>query len=396
MKKTDTNDSQKIGPLVSIVRLESYEPELVKEATIKVLEPLGGIEAFVRPGQNVVLKPNWLIPSRVEGAICTHPEVIRAVAGLAKRAGAGEVVATDSPAVTSAKRCATKLGIGEDEPFTVENADDGIDVAPPESGFHLLKLAKKMVEAEVLINLPKAKTHAQMVMTAAVKNTFGAVVGMEKAQWHYRAGRDIQAFARLLIHIHSLVKPSLNILDGVIAMEGNGPRSGTPRPLGILAASTDAHALDVVLADLFGLSIDRVYTLKLGRELGLTPALHEINIVGPPLDSLRPEPAWEMAHVMSLGNISRINWLTPVLDRIISIKPLVSKEKCTGCGQCKKSCAAGAITLQPIGKVAKKQELAVINTRDCISCFCCQEICPEGAITASAGPLARLMGLGLR
>ncbi len=136
-----------------------------------------------------------------------------------------------------------------------------MDVAPAGTAFHRLRLIRRLLDADLVINLPKAKTHGQMVMTAAVKNSFGAVVGMEKAQWHFRAGKSPADFARLLLHVHALIAPRLSILDAVIGMEGNGPSAGDPRPLGLLMASADAHALDAVLARIWGLDPHQVFTL---------------------------------------------------------------------------------------------------------------------------------------
>jgi uncharacterized protein (DUF362 family) len=193
---------------VSIARLASYEPSAVREKLLELLHPLGGIEAFVPREAGVVLKPNFLRPARAERAITTHPEIIRAVGALACRAGAGAVTVTDSPGIGTAERCARRLGLGQEEaPFSVKNADDGEDFAAKGNHFHRLKLSRRMLQAEVLINLPKVKTHGQMVITGAVKNSFGAVVGMEKVQWHLRVGRDPMDFARLIVHVHQALSP---------------------------------------------------------------------------------------------------------------------------------------------------------------------------------------------
>ncbi len=248
-------------PRVSLHRLTTYEPAAVDRALRAVLAPLGGMSAFVAPGARVVLKPNLLMPSAPERAICTHPEIVRAVARLAREAGAALVEATDSPGVGTATRCTRRLGLGDGDLVTVMDAGDGTDVAPPGAPFHRVRLIARLLAADLVINLPKAKTHGQMVMTAAVKNSFGAVVGMEKAQWHFRAGRSPEDFARLLVHVHGVVAPRLSILDAVVGMEGNGPSAGDPRPLGVLVASADAHALDAVLAQIWGLAPQQVFTL---------------------------------------------------------------------------------------------------------------------------------------
>ncbi len=377
---------------VSIVRLASYEPPAVASALREVLEPLGGMGAFVAPGMRVVLKPNFLLPSAPERAICTHPEVIRAVARLAREHGAATVEATDSPGVATATRCARRLGLGGDEPFAVLDADEGVDVSPSGATFYRLKLIRRLLAADVVINLPKAKTHGQMVMTGAVKNSFGAVVGMEKAQWHFRAGKNRADFARLLLHIHSLVAPRLSVLDGVVAMEGNGPSGGDPRPLGVLMAAADAHALDAVLARIWGLAPRQVFTLAAAHDLALLPPREAIEIVGPGPDTLRPRPAWRMARLVPLRGFGGPAWLNAAVERLVRLQPKVVDEKCSGCGECGEVCAAGAITLVPAKKGDGQR--VVIDCERCIACFCCQEMCPQGAIEVSAGLMARLLGLG--
>jgi len=381
-------------PRVSIHRLATYEPAAVDRALRAVLAPLGGMGAFVAPGARVVLKPSLLMPSAPERAICTHPEIIRAVARLAREAGAALVEATDSPGMGTATRCTRRLGLGDGDLLAVKDAGEGTDVAPPGAAFHRVRLIARLLDADLVINLPKAKTHGQMVMTAAVKNSFGAVVGMEKAQWHFRAGRNPEDFARLLVHIHGLVAPRLSILDAVVGMEGNGPSGGDPRSLGFLLASADAHALDAVLADVWGLAPHQVFTLAVARDLGLIPSFGEIEIIGAPLDDLRPRPAWRLARPAALRGFGGPVWLSALLERLMTVRPEIDRGACIACGECVRVCAAHAIALNPDGAVPGPP--AAIDREQCIACFCCQEMCPEGAIRVSAGLAARLLGLGTR
>jgi len=381
-------------PRVSIHRLATYEPAAVDRALRAVLAPLGGMGAFVAPGARVVLKPSLLMPSAPERAICTHPEIIRAVARLARAAGAALVEATDSPGMGTATRCTRRLGLAEGDLLTVVDAGEGTDIAPPGAPFHRVRLSARLLDADLVINLPKAKTHGQMVMTAAVKNSFGAVVGMEKAQWHFRAGRSPEDFARLLVHIHGLVAPRLSILDAVVGMEGNGPSAGEPRPLGFLLASADAHALDEVLAHIWGLAPHQVFTLAVARDLGLIPSFDQIEVVGAPLDDLRPRPAWRLARPAPLRGFGGPAWLSAFLERLMTVRPEIDRGTCIACGECVRVCAAHAIALNP--DAAASGPPVAIDREHCIACFCCQEMCPEGAIRVSAGLAARLLRLGTR
>ena len=379
---------------VSLHRLTTYEPAAVDRALRVVLAPLGGMSAFAAPGARVVLKPNLLMPSAPERAICTHPEIIRAVARLAREAGAALVEATDSPGMGTATRCTRRLGLGDGDLLTVMDAGEGTDVAPPGAPFHRVRLIARLLDADLVINLPKAKTHGQMVMTAAVKNTFGAVIGMQKAQWHFRAGRSPEDFARLLVHIHGLVAPRLSILDAVVGMEGNGPSAGDPRSLGFLLASADAHALDAVLAHIWGLVPKQVFTLAAARDLGLLPPFDQIEIVGAPLDDLRPRPAWRLARPTPLRGFGGPEWLSAFLERLMALRPEIDRGACVACGECVRACAAHAIALNPEGNAAGPP--VVVDREHCIACFCCQELCPEGAIRVSAGLVARVLRLGTR
>lgn len=374
------------------MRLESYVPGAVDRALEEVLAPLGGIEAHVPTGSGVVLKPNFLRPTPVRNAVCTHPEVIRAMARLIASRGAPPVVVTDSPAFGTARGCAKRLGLADNAQLTVVDADDGSDSARHRDEFHRLTLSRRIARADVLINLPKLKTHGQMVLTAAVKNTFGAVVGMEKAQWHLRAGRDPRAFARLLLQIHDLVSPALSVLDGVVGMEGNGPGAGDPRPLGLLAASTDAHALDAVLCRVLDIPAAAVFTQAAAAEAGLLPDRDAIEVFGPEPEDLRPRPRWKLARPVPTGVVAGMPRVTALLDRLMSVRPHVDMKRCTACETCVDACAAEAIRIAGSER-GRGRPAAVIDRDRCISCFCCQEVCPEGAISIRSGLAAGLFGL---
>jgi ferredoxin len=284
--------------------------------------------------------------------------------------------------------------LNDGDAFVVRDADDGADVAPPGAPFHRVKVIPHLIDADLVINLPKAKTHGQMMMTAAVKNSFGAVVGMEKAQWHFRAGRSPKDFARLLLHVHALINPRLSILDAVTGMEGNGPSAGDPRPLGFLMASTNAHALDTVLARIWGLDPQRVPTLAAARDLGLLPAWDGIQVVGSDPEMLRPRPAWRLAGPAPLRSLGGPAWFSTLLERLIAVRPEIDRGECIACGECARVCAAHAIALQPAD--APPGPPVTIDREQCIACFCCQEMCPEGAIRVRAGLAARVFGLGTR
>ncbi len=391
-----TNTPSRLPPRarVSAVLIDSYEKDAVARAMERLLDPLGGIDRFINTDAPVVLKPNFLAPRSVDKAVCTHPEVIRAAARLVQKTCGAKAIVTDSPGVGNARRCAKRLGLVDDNSLTVENADDALFVDRPKADFHQLRLSRRIMEAGTVINLAKAKTHGKTVITAAVKNTFGAVLGMEKAQWHLRIGKELRPFAELIVHIHSLVAPSLSILDAVVAMEGNGPGSGDPRPLGILLASDNAHAIDAVFCRVIGLGPKDVPTLAVAQEQGLLGPIDEIEIVGDDIGDIHPDPPWRMSRIGAADRILSDGLINNLLERILSLKPVVDQKKCTACGQCMEICAAKVITIDK--KATPPAPRMVIDDKRCISCFCCQEICPEGAISVKAGLVARILGLSTR
>jgi uncharacterized protein (DUF362 family)/Pyruvate/2-oxoacid:ferredoxin oxidoreductase delta subunit len=367
--------------IVSIVKISSYKPQDVHNALETLLQPLGGIKAFVKQNEKVLLKPNFLAPKSIDAAVCTHPEIIRQVANFVSTCQPASVKVTDSPGIGTAKQCAKKIGLQNSDLFTIEDSSESLCLNPPKEGLQKLNISRLVNEADSIINIPKAKTHGQMIITAAAKNTFGAVCGLEKAQWHYRIGKNLEQFAQLLIHIHEMVKPRLNILDGIIGMQGNGPGSGTPAKLGLLMASANAHALDYVLCKIWGINPEQVYTIAAAQKAGLLPDEKNIQIVGPSLDQIKTK--WEMATPKGIQRLIGPAFLAPLWEKLLKTEPVIDNSKCTLCMVCSHHCAAGAIS--------EKNSKLKIDYKKCISCFCCQEMCPHGAIKVATGPLAKLL-----
>jgi len=179
-----------------------------------------------------------------------------------------------------------------------------------------------------------------------------------------------------------------------MGMEGNGPSAGDPRPLGFLMASTNAHALDAVLAHIWGLDPRRIPTLAAARDAGLLPSVDDIEVIGADPEALRPRPAWRLARPAPLRGLGGPMWLSAFLERLMAVRPEIDRGACVACGECARVCAAHAIALQPAD--ASPGPPVTIDREQCIACFCCQEMCPEGAIRVSAGLAARLFGLGTR
>ncbi|MGL6339897.1 MAG: DUF362 domain-containing protein [Waterburya sp.] len=262
---------------VSLIRAESYELQELRSRLEYLLEPLGGMESIVKSGDRVLLKPNLLTGSRPTKECITRPEIVYCVAQMVKAAG-GKPFLGDSPAFGSAKGVAKANGYlplcaeldlpiieFKGQRYTTENAH-----------FQHLRLSKEAMDADVVINLPKVKSHVQLTMTLGVKNLFGCVPGKMKAWWHMEAGKDASLFGEMLVETAKAIAPDLTIIDGIIGHEGNGPSNGEPRHLGVLGASRDVFALDRAMIDILNVDPLLVPTLAAQFKQGFCSQLTEI------------------------------------------------------------------------------------------------------------------------
>lgn len=264
-------------PTVSLIQATSYEHQSLHAALETVLEPLGGISAFVKPGDRVLLKPNLLTGARPGKECTTRWELVYVIAQMVQAVG-GLPFVGDSPAFGSARGVAISNGY---QPIIDELGLPIVDFqgkryrAVSDAFDHLL-LSKEAMEADVVINLPKVKSHVQLTLTLGVKNLFGCVPGKMKAWWHMEAGKDSDRFGTMLVETARSIAPNLTIVDGIIAHEGNGPSGGEPRALGVLGASDQVFALDRAMVDILNVAPERIPTVAASYRLGLCPDLSEI------------------------------------------------------------------------------------------------------------------------
>jgi uncharacterized protein (DUF362 family)/Pyruvate/2-oxoacid:ferredoxin oxidoreductase delta subunit len=315
--------------------------------------------------------------------------IIRATAEYVLEKGA-RVQVSDSPAMGTFEKIIKDSGItqaleGLDVEMKEFKESVRVDVGSP---FHKISIADdalkadvvinlpKLKKADVVINLPKLKTHTQMLLTLGVKNLFGCIVGLRKPEWHFRTGIDRDMFARLLVKVFQTVDPAITMLDGILAMEGDGPgKSGTPRHLGIIMASRDAVALDSTVCTMLGIAPEELLTNKAAKELGIHEEPIEINGDLPVIhDFMLPEMTPLVFGPERLHGYMR---------RHLVQKPVSDDNLCRMCGECWKFCPAKAIT------EAKKKLL--FDYDKCIRCYCCIEVCPHGALKAKEPVIGKLV-----
>ena len=368
---------------VSLEHAASYDYPALRRAMERLLAPLGGMAAFVLPGERVLLKPNMLSAKPPEAAVTTHPAVLRAAIELVKEAGAIPLVG-DSPGIGGIRRVAERSGMLAvvEETGAILVPFEEVRETAGSGTFRRFALAVPYLEADRVINLPKLKTHEMMTMTCAVKNLFGAVVGTAKAGWHLKAGADRELFARLLVEILLIRPPDLNIVDAITAMEGNGPGSGDPRQVGLLLAGTNALAVDVIAAELAGIPKKLLYVERAAARLGLDGTDRaDIATVGVLPEEVRG-PAFRLPHISDV-QFGLPPFLKNRLRHYLTSRPCAIPEKCRLCGICRDACPPRAISIDG-GKLR-------FDYHACIRCFCCRELCPDGALDVVEGALLRVI-----
>jgi uncharacterized protein (DUF362 family)/Pyruvate/2-oxoacid:ferredoxin oxidoreductase delta subunit len=369
---------------VAVVACGSYERSEVESAVRRAVELVGGVGRFVRQGERILLKPNLLSAKAPERAITTHPEVARAMIGLVRDAGATPEMG-DSPggAIRGVERVWRNTGFLDlSEEAGVPLRSFEASGSEERSGARrAYMIAKPVLEADGVINLPKMKTHVLTLYTGAIKNMYGVVPGFMKGRLHSVAPRPVP-FSRLLVDIFSLVPPRLSVMDAVVAMEGDGPSGGSPRHVGAILASADAVALDAVASGMMGYRERQVPTVRLAEDAGLGVAgLDAIDVVGDDPRALAPE-GFRLPRTGALNYVPDI--LVTVLRPFMWVHPEMSPERgCRGpaCGLCVRSC--------PVTAIRMVDGIPRVDYDVCVECLCCHEVCPHDAVEVKLSWLAR-------
>lgn len=341
-----------------------------------------GFENRVTDSTTILLKPNMLSRSVPDKAVTTHPVILDCLITVLKEFGAKSenITIADSSGGPSNSailagnyktcgftRVAEKHGVNlYTKPESVNIKCDGVIVKE----FEVIKPA---VNSDIIINLPKFKTHVMTGMSASVKNMFGIIPGLKKAEFHMRFPEK-EKFADMMTDLSCAVKPTISIVDGVVAMEGDGPGGGNPKFLGLLIAGENSHLIDFCIARMMGFEPESLPIMNRAIKRGLIDE-ESISVCGD-TRLFAPIENWQKprSYRVDFGdNVPRaIRWATPAVEKFLAPKPKVAKNKCIGCGQCRDICPQHTITI--------KDKKAVINHSDCIKCFCCHEMCPVKAI----------------
>jgi len=371
---------------VSVVRCDDYDRERTYDAVKKALDLVGGIGAFVSPGQKVFLKFNLLQGSAPGTCVTTHPEVVYAAAKLLKEHGC-DVLLGDSPgsgslytesnlrkayAVSGYDKIAKDLGV-------CLNYDTGYrEVSAPKSQtIKRFPIISPALDCDAVVVVSKAKTHTLTYLSGGAKNIFGVIPGLEKPTYHARLP-DPGAFGRMIIDINDVVKPKLQIMDAIMGMEGDGPHTGTPRKIGAVLASGDYNAIDVATCRLMSIDPLRVPTITAAVERGyLKGDLSDVSVTGDVLEGLIVKnylgPSTYLGKDSNSGKSNRFMRLVFALVNEYPPRPVIHADRCVSCMKCVRSCPVKTITI-----VDKKPH---IGYKKCIKCYCCHEMCDSHAIS---------------
>jgi uncharacterized protein (DUF362 family)/NAD-dependent dihydropyrimidine dehydrogenase PreA subunit len=364
---------------VVLKKVTSYDVALIKKALENAVEELGGLHKYMSPGDKVMLKLNLLMKKKPEEATTTHPSFVEALVLVLQDFGA-TVILADSPGgpFTESRLKGIYEAGGYQEVANKTGAILNYDVSESKRECKEAKYLKsqRIIHAldtvDHVISVSKLKTHGMMRFTGAVKNLFGIVPGILKAEYHFTMPKT-EDFADALIDICLCANPVLSFMDGIVGMEGDGPSAGTPVEIGAVLVSESPYHLDVIATQIVGIEPMSVPTIaqSVKRQL-IQGDFSDIVLVGEKLEAFTLEK-FDVPEIRGVGFLEKIpNWLRKPMGGLLQTKPVFNHSTCIGCGECASSCPPKVIDM--------KDRLPYVHLEGCIRCFCCQELCPAKAV----------------
>lgn len=364
---------------VAVEKCPSYEANELDQAIGRLFDVLS-LHKVIRRGDRVLIKPNLIMKRSAEEATTTHPEVVAAIVRRLKKLGVTDMFIAESGGgpYTEALLKSLYQGTGFADMAGREglrlNMDTGEKILKYPDGRRVKKfdVLAPFFDADVVINVPKLKSHCMMGLSGAVKNLFGLIPGLKKPELHCRFPEE-GAFGEMLVDLCQAVRPTVSIVDAITCMEGDGPSGGNPRDGGMLIASEDPYALDLIAAQIIQIDQKRVTYLTSAVERGLCPTdVREVELLGGALSEFVidgfVQPCTKSVNMME----SMPKFMRGIATKLAMPRPVIARPRCIGCRKCAESCPMGIITMSK-GK-------ARIHHEKCINCFCCHEMCPEKAI----------------
>ena len=362
---------------VVVLRCETYEDGKVYETVREGLRLLGGLKTFFDPSEKILVKPNLLASSAPDKCVTTHPAVFAAVLRLLKEDGY-DIEYGDSPGFGNPEKVAANSGLKEiadrlSVPFADFGGGETVDF--PQGHFtKQFEIARAALKTDAIFNVCKMKSHQLTRITGAVKNSLGLVHGINKGAMHAKYP-DAISFSKMLVDLNLLIKPRLHLMDGIVAMEGNGPRSGNPKPMHVLMLSSDPVAIDATFCRMIHLNPELIPTISYGESFGAGKwKAEDIEYLGDD-----PQSFLSMDFDIERGPVRSENIAIASVFRSLALrKPFINESVCIRCGICVEACPVQGKALN--FKDESRKNPPVYDYRKCIRCYCCQEMCPEEAI----------------
>ena len=378
---------------VSVIRCDNYDYENVLKSIERSLENIGSLESYIKPKSKVLIKPNLLMKKKPEEATTTHPIVVKVLCKKLLDLNC-EVIIADSPGGPYTQ--GSLKGIYKSSGMEDVANDLGInlnydvsDIKVENKDAHALKymdIITPITKVDHVINVCKLKTHGMATFTGGVKNLYGCIAGLKKAEIHYRFPTEELFCEDVLLDICSYVNPTLTIMDGIVGMEGDGPSAGYPRKIGVLLASSSPYAIDTVACKIINLDCNKVPTIRGSIKRNyIKKDLSDVEILGDDINPLiiKDFKIPSTSKDFRLLSSTLPKFLHEPITKLITPKPIIRDQDCIKCGKCIEACPAKVMKL--------KDKKVVINLDKCIRCYCCHELCPKKAIDIKRNFIFKLL-----